>query len=181
MNVSAPEPRSPLEGHLAPGGHGMPGVTLAECRVPLHEIAARRGADLGLPPPGRAAPLFGGTALWIGPQTCLLLGGAPPDLPGESGVVNDQTGGFVLLHLAGPAVADLLARFCRLDLHRFTPGACARTLMAQMPVVIHRAGATAFELVLPATYAVSFVQGLLAAAAPIGCAVLPPVSARIAP
>lgn len=177
MNVSAPEPRSPLEGHLVPGGHGMPAVTLTECRVALHEIAARRGADPGLPPPGRAAPLFGGTALWIGPETCLLLGGTPPEI----GVVNDQTGGFVLLHLAGPAVTDLLARICRLDLHAFAIGACARTPMAQMPVVIHRAGETAFELVIPATYAVSFVHGLLAAAAPIGCAVLPPVSARIAP
>lgn len=186
--MSVPRPRSPLEDHLPPGHHGVPGVpgvTLGERRATLREVFARRGqaGPLGLPGPGRAVPLWGGIALAIAPGACLLMDGNPPALPREVAAVVDQTGGFVILQLGGPAAAEALARICRLDLHEtaFPEGSVARTPMAQVPVILHRAGANAFELVVPGTLAVSFTHSLLHAAIGFGCAILPPVTPRDAP
>lgn len=180
MPVSAPEPRSPLDGELVPGGDGpagVPGVTLAELRCALHEVAARRGADAGLPPPGQTARFHGGTALGLAPGLAVVLGGAPA-LPRDVAAVIEQTGGFVLLRLAGPAATEALARLCRLDLHdaAFPPGRAARTLMAGAAVMLHRDGPGSFELLVPATLAASFAHHLLRAARPFGCAVLPPTT-----
>jgi sarcosine oxidase subunit gamma len=159
---------------LLPGPHGaagLPGVTLAERRTTLHQVSSRRGAAIGLPPPGRALPMWGGVALGIMPTTALLVDAARPDVPGAA--VIDQSGGFVVLRLAGPAAAEVLARGCRLDLHdnAFRPGSVARTPIAQVPVILHRA--EGFALFVPATLARSFVHFLLGAAAGFGCAILP--------
>lgn len=149
----------------------MPGITLATHRAALHQVAAPRDASIGLPAMGRAAPFAGGTALCFAPGVAMVVGGARP---GE-GRVADQSGGFVLLRLAGPAAAEVLARGCRLDLHEaaFPPGSVARTPIAQVAVILHRATPTTFELLVPATLAHSFTQFLTTAAAPFGCAVLP--------
>jgi sarcosine oxidase subunit gamma len=155
---------------------------LAERLATLHEITARRGqvSALGLPPMGVAVPLWGGVALPVAPGTCLLVGGTPPVLPREVGSVVDQSGGFVVLHFSGPAVVEALARICRLDLHdaAFPVDAVARTPMAQVTVVLHRTGPTAFELLVPSTLAVSFTHALLGAAVGFGCTILPPLETR---
>jgi sarcosine oxidase subunit gamma len=182
MPVSVPDAASPLDGELVPGGHGavgVPGVTLAELRCALHEVAARRGAEAGLPRPGHAGPFHGGTALGLAPGGAIVLGGAP-SLPRDVAAVVEQTGGFVLLRLTGPAAAEALARLCRLDLHEaaFPPGRVARTLMAQIAVVLHRDGPASFELLIPATLAASFAHHLMRAAHPFGCAVLPPTTRK---
>jgi len=177
--VSAADPGSPLHGHLVPSQHPAPGVTLAERRAALTEIAARRGqaAALGLPPTGGSVARWGGVVLGLAPGVGLLVGGAPPALPRQVAAVIDQSGGFVVLRCAGPAAAEALAGICRLDLHdtAFPAGRAARSLMAQLPVVLHRAGEAAFDLIVPASYAVSFAETLLHLATPHGCAVLPPV------
>jgi sarcosine oxidase subunit gamma len=146
-------------------------VTLAERRTRLHQMSARRGAAIGLPSPGRALPMWGGIALGIAPATALLVGAARPDV--ADAAVIDQSGGFVVLRLAGPAAAEVLARGCRLDLHEaaFPPGSVARTPIAQVPVILHRHDG--FDLIVPATLARSFVHFLLGAAAGFGCAILP--------
>ena len=177
--MSAPEPRSPLDGVLLPGPHGapgIPGVTLTERRVALHLVSARRGANVGLPAPGRSAPFWGGVALGLAPGSAMLLGAVSPGPPPAEAALVDQSGGFAVLRLGGPASAEALARLCRLDLHdaAFPPGAVARTPVAQVAVILYRdAHAPSFHLLVPATLARSLVHALLGAAAAFGCAILP--------
>jgi sarcosine oxidase subunit gamma len=171
--VSAPDALLHAGHHGAPG---IPGVTLTERRPTLHQVAARRGAAFGMPAPGRSAPMWGGAALGLAPGTAMLVGGARPELPTAAAAVVDLSDGFAVLRLSGPASAEVLARICRLDLHEgaFPPGACARTPVAQMPAILHRVGPAGFDLLVPATFAHSLVHALLTAAAPFGCATLPP-------
>lgn len=148
-----------------------PEVILTTLRPALHQVVAPRGAEIGLPPMGRAAPFAGGVAWSFAPGVAMVVGGPRPD----QGRVADQSGGFVLLRLSGPAAAEVLARGCRLDLHEsaFGIGAVARTPIAQVGVILHRTAPTTFEMLVPATLARSFAHFLTTAAAPYGCAVLP--------
>src|ERR1700722_19703432 len=97
MPVSAPEPACPFGDALPAGRHGVAAdapVRLAARRYALVQLAARRGrADalagavraafgLELPPPGQAAMAGELTALWMKPETWLLM--APP---GEAGAL----------------------------------------------------------------------------------------------
>jgi heterotetrameric sarcosine oxidase gamma subunit len=193
--VSAPEPRTALAGHLAPGPIGRPGdagVTLQELHSGLVEIGVRRGQEatldaalrqalgLGLPAQGRATEAGDVAALRIGPATTLVV--APPArlqalfdgiAPSVAAVIG-QSGGFAMLRIAGPMAAAALAKSCRLDLDArvFASGSVARTLIAQMSVVLHRVG-DGFDLIVPATVARSFADFLCGAAAEFGCMVLP--------
>ncbi len=151
-----------------------PPVLVAEDRVVLHQVAARRGVALPLPAPGASAALWGGIALGLAPGVAMLVGGRP-DLPPDQAAVVEQTGGFLRMRVAGLAAAEVLARGCRLDLDEaaFTPGSVARALIAQVTVILYRPTATRFELLVPATLARSFVHFLSTAAAPFGGVVLP--------
>lgn len=187
-----------LDGHLAPGPRGAggaAGVTLAERRIGLLEVSARRGraADLAallrlhgagdLPPPGRARGGDTATALWIAPDSALVIGdGAALDrlraaIGRELAAAVDQSHGFAVLRLAGEAAPRALAKLCRIDLHpgSFAAGQVARTVMAQVPVILHQVdGAPCYDLVVAATLARSFVHALIEAAAEFGCRVDPP-------
>lgn len=182
--MSAPEPAPPTPG----------GVTLAERRTGLVEVSARRGrerelgtalqAQLGvaLPEPGRASAHGDIAALWIAPATALIVGPLArlqelrAAIPPALAAVVDQSGGFAVVQLAGPCAAAALAKGCRVDLdpRAFGAGCVARTIIAQVPAIVHRvdAGASfapAFDLFVPATLARSFVEFLLHAAAEFGC------------
>jgi heterotetrameric sarcosine oxidase gamma subunit len=169
-------------------------VRLRELRAGLVEVTARRGQEsvldaalrrelgVGLPAQGRACGSGDVAALWIAPATLLIV--AVPErlaplfrnvAPSVAAVV-DQSGGFVLLCLEGPMVIAALAKGCRLDLaaHAFPNGSVARTLIAQVSVILHRSGDTRFELFVPATFARSFADLVCHAAAEFGCTVLPP-------
>jgi sarcosine oxidase subunit gamma len=73
------------------------------------------------------------------------------------------------LHLAGPAVSDVLARGCRLDLHpaAFLPGSAAATSMAQVSVTLARLHA-GWLLLTPSSTARHLREWLAAAARPFG-------------
>lgn len=55
-------------------------------------------------------------------------------------LVSDVTDGRVSFEISGALSRDLLAKGCSLDLHprAFKPGACAQTLLAQVPVLLYR-------------------------------------------
>lgn len=141
------------------------GVTVMRVAMPLHQVSARRGVELGLTP-GRATAFGEGLALCFAPGVAMVAG-LRPDLPSGRAAVVDQSGGFVILRLSGAAAADVLARCCRLDLHpgAFPPGSVARTPIAQVAVILYRADATTFDILVPATFAHSFEHFLLTASA----------------
>jgi sarcosine oxidase subunit gamma len=72
--------------------------------------------------------------------------------------VSDITAGRAGWRISGPAAVDLIAAGCSIDLHPtvFQPGACARTLLAQVGVLITRLEASSFELIIGASSAAYF-------------------------
>jgi len=180
--VSAPE---------AAAAAGMPGVRLASCpadvvelvgfrarRPELEPLAAAHG--LTLPETGRCAVLDGRLALSVRPGRWLLL--TPPAFPGAAaarwsealagvGAALDLSGGLAAFLLAGPAVREMLARGCRLDLRpeALPSGSAAATIMVQVPVTI-AALAAGVLLLTPATTARHLHEWLLETSGPFGLA-----------
>ena len=58
---------------------------------------------------------------------------------GSHHALTDVSDGLVTFTLAGPSARDVLAKGCPLDLHprAFTPGSCARSLLAKADVLLH--------------------------------------------
>ena len=92
------------------------------------------------------------TVLWLGPDAWLIeterameaevaetLKQALPDLHCSVAAVGD---GSVAVSVSGPRAADVLAKGMTLDLDpaRFRAGHCARSLLARIPVLLHRPG-----------------------------------------
>ena len=124
---------------------------------------------LGLEPPlvpntSRSGPET--AILWLGPDAWSI------EVPAgtESDVARELESSLSRLHasvalvgaggvtfsLAGPKAADVLAKGMTLDLHpdEFPAGACARSLLARIPVLLHRPGdALAYEVTVPRSYA----------------------------
>jgi sarcosine oxidase subunit gamma len=111
----------------------------------LEHIA--RGRRLQLPALGGAALRPEQLTLCVRPERWLLL--APPASAGAAaqlwhtacapaGAALDLSCALAAMHLAGPAVREMLARGCRLDLHplAFPPGAAAATIIAQVSVIL---------------------------------------------
>ena len=92
-------------------------------------------------------------------------GTALPDLPAEVAAV-PCTGGFIGLRLDGPRSRDLLAKLVAVDLHpdMLAEGDFATARLEHVRVHLQRAGADAFDLLLPVSYA-EFTLGALADAA----------------
>jgi len=170
-------------------------VWFRELRTGLVEISARRGQEpalnaalhrefgLGLPVQGGGSEKDGVAALWMGPATTLIV--ASPErlhslfrnIASSVAAVVDQSGGFVMLSIEGPSVIAVLAKSCRLDLlgQGFPKASVARTLMAQISVLLYRVGDVKFEIVVPATFIRSFTAFICSAGAEFGCITLPPV------
>ena len=175
--------------------HGDAGVRFRELRTGLVEISARRGQEpaldaalhrefgLSLPVQGGGSEKDGVAALWMGPAMTLIV--APPErlhslfrnMASSVAAVVDQSGGFVMLSVEGPSATALLAKGCRLDLvgQSFPKAGVARTVIAQISVLLYRIGDTKFEVVVPATFVRSFTDFIRSAGAEFGCVVLPPV------
>ena len=120
----------------------------AGCGLPVQPLeAARRGAV---------------TALWLGPDEWLVVGGGA-DLGarleaafrGHFITVTDVSDAYCAIGLAGPRVRDVLAKGCGLDTHGsvFPPGRVARSLLAKADVILHRTAADAFEIFVARSYA----------------------------
>lgn len=142
----------------------------------LERLAAARGVQL--PATGRCVRHDGGLALSVRPLRWLLL--TAPALPasaaarwseacGDQAAVVDLSGALAAFHLAGPAVPEMLARGCRLDLRAeaFPTGSVAATIMVQVPVTL-AALAAGVLLLTPATTARHLHEWLRETSRPFG-------------
>ncbi len=142
-----------------------PAVTVALCpprgRINLRGDAGDPAFTAGVagvvgaePPPVANTGRSGAEAvvLWLGPnewlievaaaaetETTVQLGNALADLHASVVAVGD---GHVTLSVSGPRSLDVLAKGMTLDLGpgRFPAGRCARSLLAKVPVLLHRPG-----------------------------------------
>ena len=169
-------------------------VTLASCATDVVELAAFRERasdlaalaarrDIALAGPAASAARPGRLSLSVRPGRWLLL--MPPATPGASaafcrelcegsGGVVDLSSALVGFLLAGPAVPEMLARACRLDLgtHAFPEGRAAATIMVQVPAIL--AQLTGGMLLLtPATTARHLHEWLVETSQPFGLALAP--------
>jgi heterotetrameric sarcosine oxidase gamma subunit len=169
------------------------GVRIAACPTDCIELAAffgrsaelegiAAGRGLRLPTCGHVARGGGQLLLSVRPQRWLLLGA--PATAGASAALwqaacagvaaaIDLSSALTALHLAGPAVRELLARSCRLDLDpdAFPSGSAAATIMIQVSVIL-AALPSGLLLLTPPTTARHVREWLLNAARPFG--LLPP-------
>ena len=120
-------------------------AALRERTQVLKALAARRG--LALPSAGAIIAARGTLLLCVRPERWLVL--AAPSAPSAAladwraagagcAAVIELSCALTALHLAGPAVPEVLARGCRLDLNPqvFPAGSAAATYMAQVPVTL---------------------------------------------
>jgi sarcosine oxidase subunit gamma len=156
---------------------GEPAARRGDSRAPtqLNVRADSAGAErLGLPrEPNTTAPVPGGTALWLGPDEWLVVGGAPPAgddgaraaaaierslraLAGDAFVTFvDVSSNRVVLDLAGPCALEVLMKGCALDLHprAFGPGRCAQTALAGAQVILEHSSAGAWHIYVRRSFA----------------------------
>ena len=110
--------------------------------------------------PGRDAVI-----LWLGPDEWLIEMAAEAEAEIAQSLENALSGlhasvaaigdGSVTFSVSGPRAADMLAKGMTLDLHpdRFPAGRCARSLLARIPVLLHRPdGDLAYELTVARSY-----------------------------
>ncbi len=136
------------------------GVTLAEVQVgPITSIAVLPGGTkavakglrplgLSMPEPNSFHERKGARIVWTGREQAFLIGVDCPALEGAA--VTDQSDGWTVLALSGPAAVDVLARLVPTDLRL---GACPvgralRTGVNHMNAVILRTGDYAFEIMV---------------------------------
>jgi sarcosine oxidase subunit gamma len=144
----------------------------------LRALGARRG--LNLPEFGRMAWAREMVVLCTRPERWLVL--TAPGPPGATlslwrdagagcAAAVDLSSAFASLYLAGPAVREVLARGCRLDLQdeAFASGSVASTHMAQVAVTLAALPA-GWLLLTPSTTARHFREWLTATAGPFGMA-----------
>lgn len=104
----------------------------------------------------------GASLLWLGPDAFLAVLDAE-DVAAEL-MTNVQTAGSyaldishsrLVLRLQGRRASTVLERSCLVDLHPrvFPVDSCAHTLLARMPLLIHRVSADDFDLYVLRSYA----------------------------
>jgi sarcosine oxidase subunit gamma len=140
--------------------------------------------DLRVPvAPGSCAAGLLAQALWLGPDQWLIVTAVQEgaslsaslraSLRGIASAVTDVSCARIVYAVGGTCARDLLAKGCPLDLHEraFPAGRCAQTLLAKLPVLIHRGAAEpAFDLYIGRSYADYAWDWLRSAAAEYGAA-----------
>ena len=154
------ERASALQGHDNPRRFGVigadgPGVRLTERRLDsawlvaawperlaqTATVAAKAAGVDAAPGPGQSATGSTGTLLRTEPLKWLLISETPverPPLDGADGTVLELGHARTVIHIAGPALADFMARMVPLDLRpqAFPDGAVANTGMHHMGVTL---------------------------------------------
>jgi sarcosine oxidase subunit gamma len=140
----------------------IPGVRVSILRLPDASKAVLKAvaAALGAAPPIAPNHAIGGEPrlLWLAPDEWAIVSRRQdPQVAARlaracEGALHhlaDLMEGWTAFTIEGDAARGLIARGCSLDLHprAFAPDRCARTLMAQVPVLIERpSGGAGFVL-----------------------------------
>ncbi len=146
--------KSALEGHA---NLSLAGATLAEVAVgPVTSIAVLPGGakavakglkPLGLTFPAPNSYIAKGAAriIWTGREQAFLVGVEAP--PMEGAALTDQSDGWAVLHIGGPAAADAMMRLVPLDLRTgaFPTGRAVRAPLNHMNAILLRTEVS-FEL-----------------------------------
>ena len=183
--------RFPLDDVARPGAdpEGVtPQVTLTVRNGVAHALVlARRGraedvaAALGVgAEPGRATVTESFVACPTAPGQWAVMADRGDDgalasslraRAGDAGDVSEQSHGRQTIRVGGPAVRELMARLCALDLHPRVagPGCCAQAPIAGVAALLHQLDAApTFDLVVYAGYAEAFWHRLTTTAASFG-------------
>ena len=148
--------KSALEGRSL----NLGGVSLAEVDVgPITSVAVLPGGakavarglkalGLAMPEPSTFVEKKGLRIVWTGREQAFLIGAESPVLEGAA--VTDQSDGWAVLSLSGPAAADVLARLVPMDLRLSAcpVGTALRSQLNHMNAVILRTGDYAFEIMV---------------------------------
>ncbi len=171
-------------------------IQLSERRAAIAQVTGRKGRDaalrsaiqgalgVDLPRPGSSASNGSAAAVWIAPETWLILrqgaqdDGLIRDLTSAcdgTASIADQTWGKSVVRISGTRARDVLAKGCRIDLHPrvFAPGKSAVTPIAHIHAVLMQVDAApTFDLIVPSTLARGFVEWLRLSAAEFGYEIL---------
>ncbi len=148
--------------------------------MPFANKAGIVGKTLGidLPPTGQSISHEGAALRWAGQNSWYIENAANfPALKSKlkevASVVN-QSDSFTVLEISGLAVEDLLQKGCGIDFNilSFPVGNTATSLMAHTHVHITRLEPNSFQLLIPASYAVSYWHWLALSAEEFGYEVL---------
>lgn len=148
--------KSALEGRSVTLG----GVTLAEVEVgPITSVALFPGGaklaakglktlGLAMPAPNTFVEKKGARIVWTGREQAFLIGVAPPEMQGAA--LTDQSDGWAVLGVSGPAAVEVLARLVPVDLRLpvCPVGTALRAPVNHMNAVMLRTGDYAFEIMV---------------------------------
>ncbi|NNC22565.1 sarcosine oxidase subunit gamma [Salinisphaera sp. USBA-960] len=126
------------------------------------------GASLPLEP-NTAVQLAEATVMWLSPDAWLVV--LTSEARGEAltaairaagGHALASSHGRAILRLQDSGARDILAAGCAIDLHpsAFAVDTCVQTLLARMPVLLHRVADQTFDLYVPRSYARSMRRWL---------------------
>lgn len=122
----------------------------------------------------RRAQCLNGRTLWrVAPDKVWIEGVGALDLTrhgGDNLVVLDLSQSRIMVTIAGTKARNLLAMMCPVDVSSdaFAPGDFVQTAMAQTAVLVQCQSDTAFEVMVPVTWAASLWDALCLAATPLG-------------
>ena len=154
---------------------GKPGLVFAEI-AHLGKINLRGGDDLlpavkthtgcsALPTNNSFVTVGERQLIWLGPDEFLLLceagsevhlhGQLMLDLNAVHAAVTNVTDGLCAFSLRGPALRQVLAKGCAIDLHPavFTPGSCAQTMLAHAAVTLMATEENRFTMICRTSFA----------------------------
>ncbi len=107
-----------------------------------------KALGLAMPAPSAFVEKKEARIVWTGRDQAFLIGVGCPTL--EGGAVTDQSDGWAVLAVSGPAAVDVLARLVPLDLRLSVcpVGTALRTQLNHMNAVILRVGDYAFQIMV---------------------------------
>ena len=134
----------------------LPPAERVSLRAPAESIASlSRALGVTLPQKPKTSAVKGSrTALWLGPDEWLVIDHLDRDMAAELAGVDalhaavDVSHRNVAIEIEGPGAEAVLSAGCPQDLSlaAFPVGACSRTVLGKVEIVLHRTGDRSFRV-----------------------------------